>query len=233
MDTVLEKYPIEKYSTKGLVVEQSIRNQMPDYLYYRGDINLLQSSVVAVIGSREISERGKAISRNITQALCKREKTILNGLALGCDAEVLKEVVEIGGKGIAVMPCGLDQIYPKANQELAEGILEKGGCLISEYPVGIKPRKENFVARDRLQALFSRLVIVVESQEGSGTWHTVEYARRLKTPVACYMEKDGTSSEGNEMLVQSKKAYALRDNEGMDFILELSGSRCEQQSLPI
>ena len=154
MDTVLEKYPIEKYSTKGLVVEQSIRNQMPDYLYYRGDINLLQSSVVAVIGSREISERGKAISRNITQALCKREKTILNGLALGCDAEVLRKVVEIGGKGIAVMPCGLDQIYPKTNQELAEEILEKGGCLISEYPVGIKPRKENFVARDRLQALF-------------------------------------------------------------------------------
>lgn len=233
MDNVLERYPIEKYSTTGLIVEPSIRNQMPDYLYYRGDINLLQSSVVAVIGSREISERGKAISRNITQALCKREKTILNGLALGCDAEVLKEVVEIGGKGIAVMPCGLDQIYPKTNQELAKEILEKGGCLISEYPVGIKPRKENFVARDRLQALLSSLVIVVESQEGSGTWHTVEYARRFMTPVACYLEKEGASSEGNEMLVQSKKAYALRDNEGMEFILELSGNRCEQQSLPI
>lgn len=233
MDTVLEKYPIEKYSTKELLVEMPIRNQMPDYLYYRGDINLLQSSVVAVIGSREISERGKAISRNITQVLCKREKTILNGLALGCDAEVLRKVVEIGGKGIAIMPCGLDQIYPKTNQELAEEILEKGGCLISEYPVGIKPRKENFVARDRLQALFSSLVIVVESQEGSGTWHTVEYAGRFRTPVACYMEKKGASSKGNEMLVQSKKAYALSDNEGMEFILELSGHQCEQQCLPI
>lgn len=233
METLMEKYPIERYRAKDLVIEQSVINQLPDYLYYRGNITLLQGSVIAVIGSREITERGKEISRNITQALCRREKTILNGLALGCDAEVLREVVEYGGKGIAIMPCGLDQIYPKTNQVLAEEILEKGGCLISEYPVGIKPRKENFVARDRLQALFSRLVIVVESQKGSGTWHTVEYARRFKTPVACYMEKERASSEGNEILVQSKKAYALRDNEGMDFLLELSENRCEQQRLPI
>ncbi len=76
-------------------------------------------------------------------------------------------------------------------RKLAEAILEKGGCLISEYPEGIRPRKENFVARDRLQALFSSLVIVVESREGSGTWHTVEYAKRYQRPVACYMEKNG------------------------------------------
>lgn len=233
MGTVTEKFSIEKYNTDSFFIEQSSRKQLPKVLYYRGDITLLQGSVIAVIGSRKISERGKTISRNITRALCKRGKTILNGLALGCDAEVLKEVVEYGGKGIAIMPCGLDQIYPKTNQELAEGILEKGGCLISEYPVGIKPRKENFVARDRLQALFSQLVIVVESQEGSGTWHTVEYARRYKTPVACYVEKEGVLSSGNEILVQSNKAYALRDNEGMEYILELSGSRWEQQSLSI
>ncbi|MCM1090283.1 MAG: DNA-protecting protein DprA [Butyrivibrio sp.] len=233
MGTVIERYPVEKYDTRDLAIEQSVREQMPGLLYYRGDISLLQGSVVAVIGSREISERGKAISRNIAKALCKREKIVLNGLALGCDAAALDEVVECGGKGIAVMPCGLDQIYPKTNQKLAEEILEKGGCLISEYPEGIRPRKETFVARDRLQALFSSLVIVVESKEGSGTWHTVEFARRYRIPVACYVEKNGIFSRGNEMLVQSNKAYALRDNEGMEYILELSDGRWEQQSLPI
>lgn len=233
MDAVMEKYAIEKFDTTNLSMDSAIREQLPNVLYYRGDIALLQSSVVAVIGSRDISERGKVISRNISRALCKRNKTVLNGLALGCDAEALEEVVNYGGKGIAVMPCGLDQIYPKTNQVLAEKILENGGCLVSEYPVGIKPRKENFVARDRLQALFSQLVIVVESQEKSGTWHTVEYARRLKRPVACYMEKEGASSVGNEMLVRSNKAYALRDNEGMEYVLELSDNRWEQQCLPI
>ena len=69
-----------------------------------GDISLLQSSAVAVIGSRDISERGKVISQNISRALCKRNKTVLNGLVLGCDAEALEEVVNCGGKGIAVMP---------------------------------------------------------------------------------------------------------------------------------
>ena len=133
----------------------------PEYLYYRGDISLLQGDVVAVIGSREISERGLAVTRNISRALCRRGKTLLNGLALGCDAEALREAVECGGKGIAVMPCGLDQIYPKTNRELAEELLEKGGCLVSEYPAGMHPRKESFVARDRLQALFSGMVIVV------------------------------------------------------------------------
>lgn len=233
MGSVMERYPVEKYDTRDLAIEQSVRGQLPKFLYYRGNIGLLQGSVVAVIGPREISERGKAISRNIAQALCKREKIVLNGLALGCDAEALNGVVECGGKGIAVMPCGLDQIYPKTNQRLAEEILEKGGCLISEYPEGISPRKENFVARDRLQALFSSLVIVVESREGSGTWHTVEYARRYQRLVACYLEKNGNFSKGNEMLVQSNKAYALKDNEGMEYILELSDSRWEQQCLPV
>lgn len=233
MESAIEKYPVEKYDTRDLAVEQSVRGQIPKILYYRGDIDLLRGNVVAVIGSREISERGKVISRNIAQALCRREKIVLNGLALGCDAEVLNGVVEYGGKGIAVMPCGLDQIYPKTNQKLAEEILEKGGCLISEYPEGIRPRKENFVARDRLQALFSSLVIVVESREGSGTWHTVEFAKRYQRPVACYMEKNGVISKGNEMLVQKNMAYALKDKEGMEYILELSNSRWEQQCLPL
>lgn len=229
MGAVMGKYLIEKFDTKSFFTDHAVKGQLPAVLYYRGDITLLQSSVVAVIGSRNISERGKVISRNISRALCRRNKTILNGLALGCDAVVLQEVVDCGGKGIAVMPCGLDQIYPKRNQALAEEILAKGGCLVSEYPAGVKPRKENFVARDRLQALFSHLVIVVESQEGSGTWHTVEYARRYNKPVACYMEKGGGSSVGNELLVRSNRAYALRDNEGMEYILELSGKRWEQQ----
>lgn len=71
------------------------------------------------------------------------------------------------------------------------------------------------------------------SREGSGTWHTVEYARRYKRLVACYLERNGGFSKGNEMLVQSNKAYALKDNEGMEYIPELSDSRWEQQCLPI
>jgi len=230
---VLEKYPIKKINTEELPGARDGTGNMPAWLYYRGDITLLKGDVVAVIGSREISEHGRAVTRNITRALCRRGKTTLNGLALGCDAEALKETVECGGRGIAVMPCGLDEIYPKTNRKLAEELLESGGCLVSEYPAGTRPRKESFVARDRLQALFSGLVIVVESREGGGTWHTVEYARRYRKLVACYIGKDRAANAGNEKLVEGRKAYALTDNAGMDYILDLSKSRCEQMTLPI
>ena len=230
---VIDRYPIKKFDTDSLSRGKGIGKDLPSYLYYRGDITLLESDVVAVIGTREISERGRAITRNVTEALCRRGKTILNGLALGCDAEALRETVACGGRGIAVMPCGLDEIYPKTNRKLAEELLENGGCLVSEYPAGVHPRKESFVARDRLQAMFSGLVIVIESKQGSGTWHTVEYARRYQRLVACYMEKDGRPSEGNEILVQHNKAYAMSDSAGMDYILELSQNRFEQMELPL
>lgn len=231
--TVLEKYPIKKYDARELYSGQAVACGAPDCLYYRGDIFLLKEDVVAVIGSREISEWGKAVTKNISRALCRRGKTILNGLALGCDAVALKEALDCGGKAVAVMPCGLDEIYPKTNRKLAEELLEKGGCLVSEYPPGVHPRKESFVARDRLQALFSGLVIVVESRQGSGTWHTVEYARRYQKMVACYIGKNTKEDDGNGILVRNNKAYALKDNAGMDYILEMSQNRYEQMTLPI
>ena len=231
--TVLEKYPIKKYDARELYSGQAVVKGAPDCLYYRGDISLLKEDVVAVIGSREISEWGKAVTKNISRALCRRGKTILNGLALGCDAVALKEALDCGGKAVAVMPCGLDEVYPKTNRKLAEELLEKGGCLVSEYPPGVHPRKESFVARDRLQALFSGLVIVVESRQGSGTWHTVEYARRYQKMVACYIGKNTKEDDGNGILVRDNKAYALKDNAGMDYILEMSQNRYEQMSLPV
>lgn len=229
--TVLEKYPIKKYDARELYGGQAVVKGAPDCLYYRGDISLLKKDVVAVIGSREISEWGRAVAKNISRALCRRGKTVLNGLALGCDAVALKEALDCGGKAVAVMPCGLDEVYPKTNRELAEELLEKGGCLVSEYPPGVHPRKESFVARDRLQALFSGLVIVVESRQGSGTWHTVEYARRYQKMVACYIGKNTKEDDGNGILVRDNKAYALKDNAGMDYILEMSQNRYEQMSL--
>ena len=231
--TVLEEYPIKKYDVRKLYGGQVVLKGAPDCLYYRGDISLLKEDVVAVIGSREISEWGKTVTKNISRALCRRGKTVLNGLALGCDAVALKEALDCGGKAVAVMPCGLDEIYPKTNRKLAEELLEKGGCLVSEYPPGVHPRKESFVARDRLQALFSGLVIVVESRQGSGTWHTVEYARRYQKMVACYIGKNTKEDDGNGILVRDNKAYALKDNAGMDYILEMSQNRYEQMALPV
>jgi DNA processing protein len=84
------------------------------------------------------------------------------------------------------MPCGLDQIVPKSNYNLAKTILENGGLLISEYPTGTKLEKYMYVERDRLQSTVSDAVIVIEATSGSGTMHTVRAARRQGKPIACW-----------------------------------------------
>lgn len=86
--------------------------------------------VIAVIGKRDASARYLEIARRIGRILAQKGITVLNGLALGIDTAALEGAVELNGKAIAVMPGGLDEIYPKKNQELAERILKNGGCLI-------------------------------------------------------------------------------------------------------
>ena len=87
----------------------------------------------------------------------------LNGLAVGCDTAWLEGALAAGGKCIAVMPCGLDYIYPKCNASLVESILKNGGCIVSEYGPGERPEKWKFVKRDLLQAMIVDKILVVDS----------------------------------------------------------------------
>lgn len=100
----------------------------PDILYYVGDISILaESTVVAVVGKRDSSERYLRIAHKIGEKLAENGVTVLNGLALGCDAQALEGAVEAKGKTVAVMPGGLDEIYPRSNRKLAEQIVAVGG----------------------------------------------------------------------------------------------------------
>ena len=188
----------------------------PETLYYVGDIKACENIVIAVIGKRDAQERYLRIARKIGEVLAKEGCTVLNGLAIGCDAQALEGAVSANGKVVAVMPGGLDEIYPKSNQELAEKIVAKGGCLISEYPNGTKPQKYTFVQRDRIQAMLSNKVFVVASEKDGGTMHTAEYAMKLAKPLGCFVELAGKESPaGNLLLVDSNMASAVYDTEGL------------------
>lgn len=188
----------------------------PDILYYVGDISVCDNVVISVIGKRNATERYLKIARKIGELLAKKGCTVLNGLAIGCDAEALEGAVEANGKVVAVMPGGLDEIYPKSNKKLAEKIVENGGCLISEYPNGTRPQKYTFVQRDKIQAMLSNKVFVVDSEKNGGTMHTAEYAVKLAKPLGCFAEKtEKESPAGNQFLIESKKASAVYDTEGL------------------
>ena len=117
---------------------------------------------------------------------------------------------------IAVLPGGLDEIYLKSNRKLAEQIVKNGGCLISEYPERTKPQRYTYVQRDKIQAMLSNKVFVVDSEIDGGTMHTAEFAIKMAKPLGCLAEKDGKSSpKGNQYLIGRKVASAIFDTEDL------------------
>jgi DNA processing protein len=161
----------------------------PKEIFYKGDITLIDNTPnIAVIGTRQISDKAIPLAFNTGRTLAQMGITVVNGLALGCDTYALKGALSACGKCIAVMPCALDQIVPKSNHHLAHTILENGGLLITEYPTGTKLEKYMYIARDRLQSALSDAVIVIEATHGSGTMHTVHSATEQGKSIACFAD---------------------------------------------
>ncbi len=160
---------------------------MPSMIYYKGDISILNDGKkVAIIGSRKCSDKGLSFSHDAGLIAAQMGITVVNGLALGCDTEAIRGALSAGGKCVAIMAGGLDEIYPKSNERLADRIIECGGCIISEYETGRKPQKYTFVKRDRLQSALSQGVLVIEADIDSGTMHTVKSAFSLERRIAAY-----------------------------------------------
>lgn len=148
----------------------------PISLYVRGNKTILNELSVAIIGCRECTEYGRNITKNLSYNIAKNKINIVSGLAKGIDGIAHQGALFASGKTIAVLGNGLDTIYPKENEHLAVEILQKGGAIISEYPLGTKPEKQNFPERNRIVSGMSKGIIVVEAKEKSGTLITVDFA---------------------------------------------------------
>ena len=162
----------------------------PISIYIKGNIKNLQKPSIAIIGCRQASEYGKMAAKYFGYQLAKSGLNIVSGLARGVDSyshvgnicakkeESYSHVDNLStvGKPLAVIGCGLDIIYPKENSELEKEILNVGGTIISEYPLGTKPNKFNFPARNRIISGLSKGVLVIEAKKKSGTLITVDFA---------------------------------------------------------
>ncbi|CDE10602.1 dNA protecting protein DprA [Clostridium sp. CAG:354] len=168
---------------------QQLKNlyDAPIVIYAIGNCRILNSkNKIAVIGARKASNYGINIARQIGIFLSKNNIHTISGLALGIDVNshlgVLKEnsLNSASGRAIAVIGNGLDNIYPYQNKEIAEKIINSGGCIISEYIIGTKPLKNNFPARNRIiSALADKLIVVEAENEKSGTMITVDFSLEL------------------------------------------------------
>jgi len=152
-------------------------------LWYRGDATLLRRPGIAVVGTRQPTPYGSGMSQMLSRDLALRGLLILSGMARGIDSFAHKGALEVGGKTVAVWGTGIDVIYPKENKRLAEQILESGGTILSEYPMGTFPAPQNFPVRNRILSGMSVGVLVVEASENSGTRITARCATEQNREV--------------------------------------------------
>lgn len=148
----------------------------PICLYIRGNKEILNNKSISIVGCRKATDYGRKVARDFAYNISKQDINIISGLAIGIDSEAHLGAVEANKKTIAVLGNGLDTIYPKENINLSQKILDSGGTIISEYPLGTKPKKENFPARNRIISGMSSGLLVVEAKEKSGTLITVDFA---------------------------------------------------------
>lgn len=149
--------------------------ESPGCIYLKGRLPDPVEMTVGIIGARDGTEYGKMVARTLAKELSEYGISIISGMAYGIDTAAHEGALLGGGKTYAVLGCGVDICYPAINKKLYSKIQEEGG-IISEYPEGSPPLPHHFVARNRLIAGLSDVLIVVEAKERSGTFITVDRA---------------------------------------------------------
>jgi len=147
----------------------------PGVLYVRGDVRILSEPQLAMVGSRNPTAGGRATAREFAMFFANAGITITSGLALGIDTACHEGALAGGGPTVAVLGCGLDQIYPRENQALADRIAATG-ALITEFPPGSSPLPAYFPQRNRIIAGLSHGTLVVEAAQRSGSLITARLA---------------------------------------------------------
>lgn len=167
----------------------------PPVLYVKGDWQAcFDQPSIGVVGSRSCSTYGENASEMLARDLASRGITITSGLARGIDTAAHRGAMRASGRTIAVMGTGLDAVYPRENNGLVREILAKGGCLVTQFPLGTPPLKENFPYRNRIISGLSLGLLVVEASERSGSLITARLAVEQDREV---MAVPGNITSGN------------------------------------
>lgn len=181
---IADKY-IEELNQYGIVAVTCFSDSYPKalhqlddkpyVLYCKGDISLLSSNCLAIVGTRKVSTYGRRVTKDFT-AILSEYFTIVSGLAYGVDVIAHETTLENQGKTIAVLGSGLLNVYPASHKNVADKIIQNGGLIVSEYALMEEPLAYHFPARNRIVAGISKGLLVCQAPEKSGTNSTVEFA---------------------------------------------------------
>lgn len=181
----------------------------PQRLFHAGAPleELLALPRVAIVGARSISTYGRQVTHELASQLAAHGIVIISGLALGVDSVAHQAALDVGGLTIAVLPSPIDNIVPGSHRSLARTIVAQGGALVSEYPPGEEPFKQNFIFRNRLVSGLADVVVITEASEKSGTLHTANYAfDQHRDILAIPGNITQRNAVGTNQLIKSHKA---------------------------
>jgi DNA processing protein len=161
---------------------KEIGNEAPKKLYYKGNWQDIFSptgeNCLAVVGTRHLTSYGKKITEQLVTEIASAGITIVSGFMYGGDEAAHSATVMVGGKTIAVMPCGINLIHPQYQEKLYNKILENKGLIISEYEEKFQPVTWSYVKRNRIVAGLSKAILVVEAGLDSGSLLTAGLAKK-------------------------------------------------------
>lgn len=176
----------------------------PPLLYVYGEIADRDEWSVAVVGTRRPSAYGRQVTESLTAEIVDAGVCIVSGLARGVDGIAHETALARDGRTIAVVAGGIDKLYPPEHKQLATRIVDGGsGAVVTEYPLGARPKAENFPRRNRILAGMTLGTLVTEAGRKSGTWHTVTSALDQGREVFVVPGRiTSPQSEGANLIIQ-------------------------------
>lgn len=217
----LERYRIKVLTWNDHAFPAKLKEiyDVPPLLYIRGTLAPDDEWAIAVVGTRRATIYGREVTERIVADLVQSRITIVSGLARGIDSVAHRTALEAGGRTIAIFACGLDLVYPAENVKLAQAIVEQG-ALVSDYPLGARPKAENFPRRNRVMAGLSLGVLITEADESSGALITANLALEQNREVFAVPGSIlSPASRGTNRLIQDG-AKLVRD--AQDILEELN-----------
>jgi DNA processing protein len=189
----------------------------PPLLYYRGTQDLQFTRSVSIVGTRKATEYGKKITEQIVEGLAGHQVVIVSGLAYGIDIVAHRTALKVGLPTVGVMANSVEMVYPPTHEKTAQQMLQQG-ALISESPFGTGPDAPRFVARNRIIAGLSDVIVVVESAAKGGGLITAKYGNNYHREVfAVPGDLHNKYSEGCNALLRNNEAQIFT---GINDILE-------------
>lgn len=190
----------------------------PVLFWIKGNPEALSEKGVAVIGTRNPTSYGKKMAEKFSTELAQEGLCIFSGLAYGIDTIAHKSALEVGGKTVAVLGSGIDNLYPKSNAGIANQIVKSGGAVITEFPMGTNPDAGNFPIRNRIVSGLSLGVLVIESGIQGGSMITADLALDQNREVfAIPQTLENPSGSGCNYLIKKGTAKLVQT---IDDILE-------------